>query len=179
MLVMVVVLLSTIYHAKKASQMAVPDVTRRWVLPEPKGDLWDFEFPFTISSKETLGLYLFLNEYFGSFEDESVGHFYTQETGLSTYKDDRGEGYCVSFKCWLAPFDLGVSQEVQMLAVPTEYDIYEIHVKIKRVSGESNNWVRLNRRFLNLIRKQFLIWRTVDQSVKEEYAARGEKHFKT
>lgn len=179
MLVMVVVLLSTIYPAKKASQMAVPDVTRRWVLPEPKGDLWDFEFPFTISSKETLGLYLFLSEYFRSFEDESVGHFYTQETELSKHDDERGEGFCVFFKSWLAPFDLGVSQEVQMLAVPTEYEIFEIHVKIKRLSGDSNNWVRLNRRFLNLIRKQFLIWRTIDQSVKEEYEARGAKHFKS
>ncbi|MCE2448785.1 MAG: M28 family peptidase [Candidatus Latescibacteria bacterium] len=56
MLVMAVVMLSTIYPARKASQMAVPDVTRKWKLPPPDGDQWDFEFPFTVSGHEVLGL---------------------------------------------------------------------------------------------------------------------------
>ena len=55
MLVMAVVMLSTIYPARKASQMAVPDVTRKWKLPPPDGDQWDFEFPFTVSGHEVLG----------------------------------------------------------------------------------------------------------------------------
>ncbi len=179
MLVMVVVLLSTLYPAKKASQMAVPDVTRRWVLPDPKGDHWEFEFPFTISARESVGLFLFLRQYFGSFEEESVGHFYTQDTRAASYNTEGGDGYIVSFKCWLAPFDLGVSQEVEMKAFPAEYGIYEIHMNIKRLSGDMNSWTRLNRMFLNVIRKQFLVWRTVGEDVKEEYAVKGREVFKS
>jgi hypothetical protein len=175
MVVMAVVLLSTIYPARKAAAMAVPDVTRRWVLPKPEGDIWKFEFPFTVSGREIVGLYMFFKEYFSSYEDESVGSFYTQGTELSKFRHKDEDGFLVSFNNWLAPFDLGVSQEVQMKAVPTgEYSIYEIHLEIRRLSGEVNNWVRLNRRFLDIIRKQFLIWRTVSLEIKNEYREQWE-----
>jgi hypothetical protein len=178
MVVMAVVLLSTIYPARKAAAMAVPDVTRRWVLPKPEGDIWKFEFPFTVNGQEIVGLYTFFKEYFSSYEDESVGNFYTQGTELSKFRHKDKDGFLVAFKNWLAPFDLGVSQEVGMKAIPTgEYDIYEIHLEIRRLSGEVNNWVRLNRRFLDIIRKQFLIWRTVSPEVKNEYREQGEKTF--
>lgn len=178
MVVMAVVIMSTIYPARKAAQMAVPDVTRRWVIPEPEGDMWKFEFPFTISGREILGLYVFFEEYFSSYEEESVGNFYTQETELSMFKHKDENGFLVSFKSWLAPFDLGVSQKVAMRAIPTgEYGIYEIHLEIERLSGEINTWVRLNRRFLDILRKQFLIWRTVNLEVKNEYTVQGEKKF--
>ncbi len=194
LVVMAVVIMSTIYPARKAAQMAVPDVTRRWVLPEPEGDVWKFEFPFTISGREILGLYMFFKEYFSSYEEESVGNFYTQETTLSKFrhtvkhsigsavrqypKGKDEDGFLVSFKSWLAPFDLGVSQKVAMKAIPTgEYGIYEIHLEIERLSGEINTWVRLNRRFLDILRKQFLIWRTVSLEVKDEYRVQGEKMF--
>ncbi len=177
MVVMAVVLLSTIYPARKAAAMAVPDVTRRWVLPKPEGDIWKFEFPFTISGREVMGLYVFFREYFSSYEDESVGSFYTQETELSKFRHKDEDGFTVSFKNWLAPFDLGVSQEVEMKAVPGEYGIYEIHLEIRRLSGEVSNWVRLNRRFLDIIRKQFLVWRTVSLDIKNEYTEQGEKIF--
>lgn len=178
MVVMAVVIISTIYPARKAAQMAVPDVTRRWVLPEPEGDVWKFEFPFTISGREILGLYVFFKEYFSSYEEESVGIFYTQETNLVLFRHKDENGFLISFKCWLAPFDLGVSQKVEMKAVPTgEYGIYEIHLEIERLSGEINTWIRVNRRFLNLLRKQFLIWRTVNVEVKDEYRVQGEKMF--
>ena len=171
-------MLSTVYPAKKAAQMAVPDVTRRWVLPKPEGDMWRFEFPFTISGREVLGLYVFFREYFSSYEDQSIGNFYTQETALSKFRHKDEDGFMVSFKNWLAPFDLGVSQKVEMKAVPTgEYDIYEIHLEIRRLSGEANNWVRLNRRFLDIMRKQFLAWRTVSLEVKDEYSKQAEKIF--
>ena len=177
-IVMSVVVLSTAYPARKASQLAVPDVTRRWVLPDPAGDLWQFDFPFTISGKEILGLYVFFNDYFSSYEEESIGDFYTHGTAFTMFDHEKGRGYLVSFRCWLAPFDLGVSQEVQMKAVPTgDHGVYEIRVEIQRLSGETNTWKRLNRRFLNILRKQFLIWRTVDVGVKVEYREQGEKLF--
>ena len=176
MVVMAVVLLSTIYPARKAAAMAVPDVTRRWVLPKPEGDIWKFEFPFTVSGREIVGLYTFFKEYFSSYEDESVGSFYTQETTLYKFRHKDEDGFTVAFKNWLAPFDLGVSQKVEMKAIPTgEYGIYEIHLEIRRLSGEVNNWERLNRRFLDIIRKQFLIWRTVSLEIKSEYIEQGEK----
>ena len=42
-----------------------------------------------------------------------------------------------------------------------------------RLSGDVDSWQRLNRRFLNVLRKQFLVWRTVDQEVKKVYNDEG------
>ena len=62
-IVMVVVLLSTLYPAIKASRMAVPDIERKWKLPEPEGDVWHFNLPFTVLEEEALGLNVFMRDY--------------------------------------------------------------------------------------------------------------------
>ena len=174
MLVMAVVMLSTIYPARKASQMAVPDVTRKWKLPPPDGDQWDFEFPFTVSGHEVLGLSVFLIGYFDSYSEESIGTFYTDGAQLSHEETPNGEGYIIDMNIWLAPFDLGVSQHVTVRAMPeAEHNIYAISLQIKRLSGEDASWRRVNQRFMNVIRKQFLIWRTVDAEAKEGYRQQG------
>ena len=176
MLVMSVVLLSTLYPAHKASQMAVPDVTRKWQLPPSEGDNWDFEFPFTVSGHEVLGLSVFLAGYFDSYSEESIGTFYTEGAELSSMETEHGEGYSISMVIGLAPFDLGVSQHVLFRAVPeAEHNIYAITLAIRRLSGEDSSWRRVNQRFINVIRKQFLIWRTIDLETKAGYRAQGEE----
>ena len=174
MLVMAVVMLSSIYPARKASQMAVPDVTRRWKLPPPDGDEWNFEFPFTVSGHEVLGLCVFLIGYFDSYSEESIGTFYTDGAKLNDHDDEHGQGYEIDMNIWLAPFDLGVSQHVLLRATPeAEHNIYAISLQIHRLSGEDASWRRVNQRFMNVIRKQFLIWRTVDADAKTSYREQG------
>jgi len=174
-IIIITVLLSTIYPARKASQMAVPDVTRRWVLPEPKGDRWEFEFPFTVSEIEVAGLSTFLAEYFSSYHDVSLGNFYTSDTKFTAEKDSSGKYiYIIDTNVALAPFDLGVTQKVKIIMSPLgQYNFYTINLEIVRESGESSDWKRLNRRFLDGIRKQFLIWRTVSVEIKKEYDKQG------
>ena len=175
-LVMAVVMLSTVYPARKASQMAVPDVTRRWRLPPPEGDQWSFEFPFTVSGQDVLGLSVFLIGYFDSYSEESIGTFYTDGAQLSSFDSANGQGYAIDMNIWLAPFDLGVSQHVVIRATPeSEHSIYQITLEIQRLSGEDASWRRVNQRFMNVIRKQFLIWRTVDTGAKESYRGQGEE----
>lgn len=174
MLVMAVVMLSTIYPARKASQMAVPDVTRKWKLPPPDGDEWKFEFPFTVSGHEVLGLNVFLIGYFDSYSEESIGTFYTDGAKLSCETTPAGEAYAIDMNIWLAPFDLGVSQHVTLQAIPdAEHNIYSVALKLQRLSGEDASWRRVNQRFMNVIRKQFLIWRTVDADAKDVYRQQG------
>ncbi|NOZ63483.1 MAG: FtsX-like permease family protein [Caldiserica bacterium] len=175
LIVMAVVMLSTLYPARKASQLSVPDVTRRWVLPEPKGDVWEFDFPFTISGKEILGVYIFFRNYFSAYTEESVGTFFTQGVEFKTF-DWKGEtGYSMEMVVHLAPFDLGVSQHATLKAIPTgEFGVYLIKVILKRRSGEIGAWKRVNRRFLDTLRKQFLVWRTLSPKIKSEYHEEGE-----
>ncbi len=174
LMVMGVVILSTLYPARKASQMAVPDVTRRWRLPDPEGDTWRFEFPFTVGGRDVIGLSIFLKDYFDSYSEESIGSFYTEGAELESSETDLGENYSISMRVWLAPFDLGVSQEVLFEATPTEIPgIYGIRVIIKRLSGEDSSWRKVNSSFMNSVRKQFLIWKTVIPEAKENYRKRA------
>ena len=77
---------------------------------------------------------------------------------------------------WLAPFDLGVSQQVVLDTTPTDMaDVFELRLTIHRVSGDISNWKRVNRRFLNTLRKQFLIWRTLGAEERERYLVQAEE----
>lgn len=174
LLVMTVVMLSTVYPSRKASQLAVPDVTRRWRLPVPDGDRWHFEFPFTVSGQDVLGLCVFLIGYFDSYSEESIGTFYTDGAKLGNQETPHGDGYTIDMNIWLAPFDLGVSQHVVIRALPVgEHNIFQVDLDITRLSGEDASWRRVNQRFMNVIRKQFLIWRTVDGDAKTSYKNQG------
>ena len=173
-LVMLVVLLSSLYPARQASLMAVPDVTRRWKLPAPDGNRWHFEFPFTVGGKDVFGLSVFLVDYFESHMGESMGAFSTDGARFGSIETPTGPGYTIDTTIWLAPYDLGVRQQVHFEAVSTgEHDIYAMTLTIDRLSGDAASWRRSNQGFMNALRKQFLIWRTVDPTYRVNYTQKG------
>ena len=156
--------------------MAVPDVGREWKFPEPDGDDWSFDFPFTIGSVEVLGMYAYLTRVFESYEEGSLGAFVTENVQLSAQETPSGQPmYHISMMTWLAPYDLGISQRVSLSAAPAEneQDLYAVWVDIHRESGDVASWQRINRRFLSVLRKRFLVWRTLPQDLKNDYAVAG------
>ncbi len=168
--VVAVVLLSTIYPARKAAQVATPAEDRTWKLPEPDGDTWRIPLPFSVTSVQAQGLSGFITEWFQAYEEHSVGEFITQDVRKSHYPAEHGTAYRIECDAWIAPFDLGVSQHVQIDLVPTDYiGVYDIQLTLTRLSGDIANWRRVNRRFLNILRKQFLIWRTLPEEQRERY----------
>lgn len=173
--VMGVVLLSTLYPAHKAGQMAVPDVEREWKFPEPDGDAWHFDFPFTVSGVEALGLCTYLHDYFKSHGEDSIGLFHADQVGLSKVETEGGIAYRIHLRAWLSPYDLGISEEIDITARPIgEYNTYQIELMLTRLSGDVDSWQRVNRRFLNTVRKQFLVWRTIDEETKTTFREQGE-----
>ena len=174
LIVMLTVFLSTSYPAKKAADMTVPDVNRKWDLSAPEGDDWSFDFPFTVSRDEIVGLYAYLYRVFASYGEGSIGEFLTEDLEFSISAPGPEPAYRIDMRTWLAPYDLGIGQEVSMEAVPSdEHRIYRIAMSIRRVSGDAASWQRINRRFLNVLRKRFLVWRTLAPEIKQEYAAEG------
>ena len=175
-IVMLVVIGSTLYPAIKAGKMAVPDIERKWKLPEPDGDFWQFSLPFTVLSEESLGLNIFMRDYFEAHSDESASDFYTDQITFNLTAEDEDDTFSIGMMVWLAPYDLGVSQKVELVTVPIggeEEDLYRIGLNVTRESGEIASWKRVNRRFLNLVRKQLLIWRTFSHEVRGEFHDRG------
>jgi len=184
-LVILVVLVSVIYPSRVAASIAIPDVTRAWTLPEPKGAEMKLTLPFLMKYKEQLGIGGYLREYYFSHKDVSHGLFTTDDISLEFYcPHDQLSGLAGPYHCekdciqvksrvWLAPFDFGVKQFVHLIFCPsTEYpeNYLEIQVTLKREAGEANSWRRINKAFLNDLRKQLLVWRSLDNEAQAHYA---------
>lgn len=174
LMIMVTVLLSVIYPARVASSIAMPGIERRWTLPEPVNDVIRMNLPFTVTGDQALGVNVFLLDYLAAHADYSLGNFSTGDLRLEAREFELGEGYALSVMVWLAPYDLGVSEHMTIETVPTEEaEIYQIRAVIRRESGDEASWIRVTRNFINLLRKQYLLWRTLPTPLKGEFGARG------
>jgi hypothetical protein len=63
-------------------------------------------------------------------------------------------------------------QKVEILFCPAEEGpgYLEIRVRLTRKTGEVNAWGRVNKAFVNDLRKQLLIWRSMDGWTLAHYA---------
>ncbi|MDP6108027.1 MAG: ABC transporter permease, partial [Candidatus Brocadiia bacterium] len=75
LLVIAIVIASTAYPARMAGKLSVPDETRKMIIQRPTSDIWEIRFPFTVSSKEALGVMGYLRDYFVTNNEDSVGAF--------------------------------------------------------------------------------------------------------
>jgi ABC-type antimicrobial peptide transport system permease subunit len=166
LVVMATVLLSTIYPAYRGAKSANPGVARSWKTPKPDGDRWIFTFPFTVSEYDITGVMSFLLEHFNNFSDCSLGIFLAENNKVTA----DGKQLTLQSNIATAPFDLGVTQEFRITSVPSEIEgVDEVHISIIRVSGTQGDWRRTNRPFINDLRKQFLIWRSLPPETMEDY----------
>lgn len=192
LLVIGVVLVSAIYPARVAARIAIPDVNKSWSMPKAVGDELIVVLPFLIKLKEMASAGGFLHQYYLAHHDVSHGAFCTDDmrcnfldleeqelkTGLLLgLPNDQPvpDNLCFSIdlRVWLAPFDFGVRQKVKLVFCPSE--IYtgfrQVRVVIHREAGEVKAWENLNKNFLNDLRKQLLVWRSLDEEALDMYAA--------
>ena len=168
LIVMCTVLISTIYPAMKASRSANPGIQRSWKIPKPVDNLYDLVFPFTVSAYDIIGVVSFLKEHFDNYTDTSLGVFAT--TGSGVFRQQDNDMLAFEAKVALAPFDLGVNQAFAMLSKPSDIEgINEVRILIHRTSGAQGDWERANRVFINDLRKQLLIWRSLPHEVMDHY----------
>jgi len=176
LLVVSVVLASTAWPAHMAGKLSVPDVTRKMKIPKPTSDRWEILFPFTVSSRESLGVMSFLRDYFASNDEDAVGSFTAANARFRSQETEKGlTELLFDADVWIAPLDMGVSQHVTIACVPDEEEpeITYLRFTIERRSGEFQVWHRMNMGFLRDMRKQLLIWRLVAPEEKERLAEEG------
>ncbi len=168
--VMATVLVSAVYPAFRASRSANPGLARSWKLPAPEGDELRLTFPFTVSAYDITGVMSFLAEHFRHHDDAGLGDF--ASTSVHIEKSDQGH-LILNADLALAPFDLGVTQRLRLMAQPSEIPgIDEVAIHITRHSGTQGDWVRANRVFIKNLRRQFLLWRTLSGEMIEQYRLR-------
>lgn len=178
-LIFLVVLLSVIYPSRVAAQIAIPDVTRAWTLPDEVDNALEITLPILMKLSEARGIGGYMLSYFKSHQDISHGIFSTADTDVTFMgesimngndTDDHPLDTCLRFrsKVWLAPFDFGIMQDVNVEFCPSVSDpgFLEIKVALVRRAGEANSWRRINKSFINRLRKQILVWRSLDQEAR-------------
>jgi hypothetical protein len=159
-----------------AGKLSVPDETRKMTIPKPTSDVWEIRFPFTVSSKEALGVMSYLRQYFESNDEDSVGAFTADNIEFVCEEREGLPSYVIEADVWVAPLDMGISQHVRIATVPDEEepDITYLFFTITRKSGEFATWHRMNMGFLKDLRKQLLIWRLVTPEEKQRLKEEGE-----
>ncbi len=188
-LVILVVLISVIYPSKVAADIAIPDVNRSWALPEPVNDTLKAKLPFLMRIREQECAAGFLYEYYEAHHDISHGLFSTDKISYDmvcpweapgakphpkeTHSEFQELEHCLRVKgiVWLAPFDFGIKHQVTIFFTPAEWNpgFMEIEVELTRLAGESSMWLRLSKGFLHDLRKQLLVWRSIDDEAREHY----------
>ncbi len=169
--VMATVMVSAIYPAIRASKSANPGLARAWVMPSPEAAPRDHElnmmFPFTVSAYDLTGVVAFLAEHFRQHADAGLGPFAASEVRVQ--RDEQARLQLVA-EVALAPFDLGVTQQLSLTGVASDIaGVDEVAVRLERLSGTKGDWVRANRVFIKRLRRQFLVWRTLPAEAVEAY----------
>ncbi len=162
------VVASALYPARMAGRICTPGIERRWKLPVVKGEHLRVQLPFSLARREALGMAAFQAESWAANQEQSIGAgFYVEALQV----EQVGEKVRVAAQVWLAPFDQGVVQETAMEIEPgADLHYCDIHVDLTLVAGDLATWQRVVRTFLDDVRKQFLVWRTLDAESRRYYA---------
>ena len=165
LLVILVVLVSVIYPSRVAAEIAIPDVNRSWTLPKAVDNTIVVTLPFLMKYDEHRSIGGFIYDYIKNHQDVSHGIFSTGDihfafictTPPGTIQDNRtcSQQECrknaclhLSAKVWLAPFDFGIMQrvEIQFCPSPDETGFLEIQITLSREArSEANAWRRINK----------------------------------
>ncbi|MEM2961341.1 MAG: ABC transporter permease, partial [Candidatus Bathyarchaeia archaeon] len=137
---------------------------------KPVGDEWEIPLPFVIfSSYKATALLGYLSEFFSLYVKEEAGVPFVN-LGLDLQKVQH-DLYVLKSRVRLPPFAAGISQDI-VLELRGKEDRWHPLLRIKRVSGPYEQWVKVNWSFVNAIRKQFLIFEALSA---EEYGGYYEK----
>jgi len=156
-------LIPSLYPIYLSAKIVTPSLERKWSIPtRPKGDVWEIPLPFVFLNEEEVKSFLFyLLEFFKSYVIE--GRFFTvREASFSP--DDRKLNLIVA----LAPYEAHVIQSVSIFSPPQRKEL-SLVVLLHQLDGDKRVWLTSNYKFLDVLRKQFLIWKALKAEEKKKY----------
>jgi len=158
------VIIPSIYPGIIASRSVTPSLERKWkITSKPRGDLWEVTLPLSVHTrKEIIGILRYLKEYYSG--RGAVEKNFTV-TNILEYSEDQ---MYLKFRVHLAPFELNLYQTVTLQGRRIAGN-YTFIVILQRETGQRHAWIRSNRIFIDKVRKQLLVWRTLPTKIKDQY----------
>ncbi len=166
------ILLSALYPSMLIAKLAVPSMVRRWhkAIIRPKGDVWEIPLPLAVPSlDELLGVLEFIREYLVQYSVARETKFYTEKVTFSVSKEGEVPIYALIANIRLPPYDLGILQETIFQSTYERRGLYGLRLVLRRVSGYRASWMSSSTIFVDDVRKQILIWRTMPISERAKY----------
>ncbi len=172
--IMGAVLISTLIPARDAARLASPADQQKWSVPQAQDDAMSFNLPFTFTPHDRLAVISYFQRWLDSNGEGSTGPFFCAAPVprlRQAEAEQRGGGLVpgIATTIWLKPFDLGVSQRMEIwLPTDPETGEYIANIRLLRMSGTSAAWSRTVKPFLGILRKQFLNWRAATEAERGE-----------
>ena len=181
--VMICVFVSTRGPARMAMKIAQTADNSGWKLPPPTGDTMELDLPFTFDWHDRVAVLSFFHRFFLDHGPGSSGRFLTGfDSWTVTIPPNSTDASvivpCLASTTWLKPFDLGVSQrlEITLPLDPTTGE-YIARLRLTRLSGTHESWLRLNVGFVSSLREQFLHWRAVSPDERAAFFVEAKEHL--
>jgi hypothetical protein len=143
-----------------------------WELPPPGEDgRIVFALPFTLTRDNSAGMTAFLRRFLGRHNEPTSADFNCRQVRIEPAECGGATIACI---LWLAPYDLDVAQDFSLRVVPAETaGLDRVVLVLERRSGTEDAWLRTTYAFLNLVRRQFLLWRNLPPPVRARFVAEG------
>jgi len=165
-------IVSTLYPSLVVAKLSAPSMERKWKMPtKPRGTLWHIPLPFTERADMVQAIIYFLKEFLDLHRTEHVGTFWASDISISESQTDDGHQVILKAMIRLAPFDTGLAQIMELRGfVPKGEDLCRLTIDLKRTGGPEYAWYSSNYLFINEIRRQLLLWRTLPEEKRRKYA---------
>lgn len=170
----ILVILSSAWPAQKAGLMATPSLKRKWeITTKPMENDWIIPLPFTSTDEEITGVLEYISEFLDIYTTRDAGFFLVRNKEIRESLIDGNLCKELVADVSLAPWDSGLTQKVLVRAIKEKGKIWFLQVHLKYLEGDRKVWITRNPRFLDVLRKQFLMWRGLKSEEKEKYLVRG------
>jgi len=168
-----IIISASLYPVLVAFKLSTPSLERVWRIPtKPSGDMWEISLPFhPANDAEANGILAYIWEYLRAHGIRDAPDFYARNLRLEEGRIEDKKYVGITADVSLYPYDSGVTQTSRfMLAqIDPNSERWLCRVVLNRSSGERDRWIRLNHHFIDLLRKQLLLWRSISEGEKKKY----------
>lgn len=176
--VLLVVIGSTLIPASRAARLATPSGAEEWNLPESADGMAVLDLPFTMTKQSGVGIFAFLHEYLDGHWESTSPDFRCTTLDTMAVAEEGEQALVLSANTWLAPYDMRVAHDMALRLIPAAGGLlFNVRYESRQTSGELATWNQANFAFIDLLRQQFLIYRTLTDETKNEYVNRARALF--
>jgi hypothetical protein len=145
-----------------AARQVTPSYERKWKIPtKPKGDEWEVPLIIRVPTKEeVIGIMNFFREYYLGLGALGKGFIVDNVEQVSDTE--------IKLTVRLSPYEAQITQTVNICVLRSE-EKYVLDIYLKRLTGTRNIWANSNITFLDDLRKQLLVWRTLSPEQQRRY----------